>query len=134
VNAAGVDVELEGPDGRYSLRCAHVVAADRTHSTVRTALGVGTSGTGDLGKSKINILFRADLRPHLRGMSLATCTITTPEAPGLLVTVDGESGPLMTQRSQACRRWSELAVAATSRSARPAITTPHDRRIRVDGL
>jgi putative polyketide hydroxylase len=90
-DADGVDVELEGPDGRYSLRCAHVVAADGTHSTVRTALGVGTSGAGDLGKSMINILFRADLRPHLRGMSFATCTITTPEAPGLLVTVDGET-------------------------------------------
>ncbi|MFD7929500.1 FAD-dependent monooxygenase, partial [Streptomyces sp. NPDC059742] len=90
-DANGVDVELEGPDGRYSLRCARVVAADGTHSTVRTALGVGTSGPGDLGKSMINILFRADLRPHLRGMSFATCTITTPQAPGLLATVDGET-------------------------------------------
>ncbi|MFF0033407.1 FAD-dependent monooxygenase [Streptomyces avermitilis] len=90
-DADGVDVELEGPDGRYSLRCTRVVAADGTHSTVRTALGVGTSGPGDLGKSMINILFRADLRPHLRGMSFATCTITTPEAPGLLATVDGET-------------------------------------------
>ncbi|HEX6346188.1 FAD-dependent monooxygenase [Umezawaea sp.] len=90
-DADGVDVELEGPDGRYSLRCAHVVAADGTHSPVRTALGVGTSGPGDLGKSMINILFRADLRPHLRGTSFATCTITTPDAPGLLATVDGEA-------------------------------------------
>ena len=90
-DADGVDVELEGPDGRYSLRCARVVAADGTHSAVRTAFGVGTSGVGDLGKSMINILFRADLRPHLRGMSFATCTITTPEAPGLLATVDGET-------------------------------------------
>ncbi len=90
-DADGVDVELEGPDGRYSLRCAYVVAADGTHSTVRTALGVGTSGEGDLGKSMINILFRADLRPHLRGMSFGTCTITTPAAPGLLATVDGET-------------------------------------------
>ncbi|PUB24794.1 2-polyprenyl-6-methoxyphenol hydroxylase-like FAD-dependent oxidoreductase [Promicromonospora sp. AC04] len=89
-DADGVDVELEGPDGRYSLRCTRVVAADGAHSTVRTALGVGTSGAGDLGTSKINILFRADLRPHLRGLSFATCTITTPEASGLLVTVDGE--------------------------------------------
>ncbi|MER6778137.1 MULTISPECIES: FAD-dependent monooxygenase [unclassified Streptomyces] len=90
-DADGVDVELEGPEGRYSLRCTRVVAADGTHSTVRTALGVGTSGPGDLGKPMINILFRADLRPHLRGMSFATCTITTPEAPGLLATVDGET-------------------------------------------
>lgn len=90
-DADGVDVELEGPDGRYSLRCTRVVAADGTHSAVRTALGVSTSGTGDLGKSMINILFRADLRPHLRGMSFATCTITTPQAPGLLATVDGET-------------------------------------------
>ncbi|WP_327290414.1 FAD-dependent monooxygenase [Streptomyces sp. NBC_01198] len=90
-DAEGADVELAGPDGHYSLRCAHVVAADGAHSSVRTALGVGASGAGDLGKSKINILFRADLRPHLRGMSFGTCTITTPEAPGLLVTVDGET-------------------------------------------
>ncbi|WP_328327353.1 FAD-dependent monooxygenase [Kribbella sp. NBC_00382] len=87
----GVDVELEGPDGRYSLRCQRVVAADGGHSAVRTALGIGTSGAGDLGKSMINILFRADLRPHLQGTSFGTCTITTPDAPGLLVTVDGES-------------------------------------------
>ncbi|SFB33031.1 2-polyprenyl-6-methoxyphenol hydroxylase [Amycolatopsis marina] len=90
-DADRVDVELAGPDGRYSLRCARVVAADGTHSAVRTALGVGTSGPGELGKSMLNILFRADLRPHLRGMSFATCTITTPEAPGLLATVDGET-------------------------------------------
>ncbi|HWO68269.1 MAG TPA: FAD-dependent monooxygenase [Umezawaea sp.] len=90
-DADGVDVELEGPDGRYSVRCAHVVAADGTHSAVRTALGVGTTGAGDLGKSMINILFRADLRPHLRGATFATCTITTPDAPGLLATVDGET-------------------------------------------
>jgi 2-polyprenyl-6-methoxyphenol hydroxylase-like FAD-dependent oxidoreductase len=90
-DADGVDVELEGPDGRYSLRLSRVVAADGTHSAVRSALGVGTSGAGDLGKSMINILFRADLRSHLRGMSFGTCTITTPEAPGLLVTVDGET-------------------------------------------
>ncbi|GAA0926446.1 FAD-dependent monooxygenase [Kribbella koreensis] len=90
-DADGVDVELDGPDGRYSLRCSWVVAADGGHSAVRTALGVGTSGAGDLGKSMINILFRADLRPYLQGMSFGTCTITTPDAPGLLVTVDGES-------------------------------------------
>ncbi|PRY37470.1 FAD-dependent monooxygenase [Umezawaea tangerina] len=88
-DADGVDVELEGPDGRHRLRCAHVVAADGAHSAVRNALGIGTSGPGDLGKTMINILFRADLRPHLRGLSFATCTITVPEAPGLLVTVDG---------------------------------------------
>jgi 2-polyprenyl-6-methoxyphenol hydroxylase-like FAD-dependent oxidoreductase len=89
-DANGVDVELEGPDGRHSLRCARVVAADGAHSAARSALGVGTSGAGDLGKSMVNILFRADLRPHLRGMSFGMCTITTPAAPGLLVTVDGE--------------------------------------------
>ncbi|AXB41370.1 hypothetical protein A4R43_01565 [Amycolatopsis albispora] len=90
-DADGVDVELDGPGGRYSLRCAHVVAADGTHSTVRTKLGVGTSGAGDLGKSMINILFRADLRPHLRGRSFGMCTITHPAARGLLATVDGQT-------------------------------------------
>lgn len=86
----GVDVVLEGPAGRYPLRCAHLVAADGTNSNVRSALAVGTSGPGDLGQPMVNILFRADLRPYLHGASFATCTITTPEAPGLFGTVDGE--------------------------------------------
>src|SRR5690606_15183041 len=90
-DADGVDVDLEGPRGRHTMRCAHVVAADGAHSTARAALGVGASGAGDLGRSMINVLFRADLRHHLRGLSFATCTITTPDAPGLLVTVDGET-------------------------------------------
>ncbi|MFJ6433621.1 FAD-dependent monooxygenase [Streptomyces sp. NPDC091416] len=113
-DADGVDVDLEGPDGRYSLRCAHAVAADGTHSTVRTALGVGVSGPGDLGTSKINILFRADLRPHLRGMSFATCTITTPQAPGLLATVDGDT------------TWVFHVACATERGERPEDFT-HER-------
>ncbi|MBE3009264.1 hypothetical protein IL992_08655 [Microbispora sp. NEAU-D428] len=52
---------------------------------------------GVVGSPKMNILFRADLRPYTRGRFFATCTITTAEAPGLLVTVDGEK-----PRARAC--------------------------------
>ena len=86
----GVDVELDGPGGRYPLRCAYVVGADGGRSTVRDLLGIGTSGPGVLGPGMINTLFRADLRPYLPASPFATCTITTPDAPGLLVTVDDE--------------------------------------------
>jgi 2-polyprenyl-6-methoxyphenol hydroxylase-like FAD-dependent oxidoreductase len=89
-DADGVDVVLDGPAGRRTLRCAYLVAADGTHSPVRTALGIPDSGPGELGHPMVNILFRADLRPYLPEATFATCTITTPDAPGLLVTIDGE--------------------------------------------
>ncbi|MFJ5228295.1 FAD-dependent monooxygenase [Kitasatospora sp. NPDC088391] len=108
----GVDVELTGPDGRRLLRCAHLVAADGAQSTVRAALGVGTSGPGDLGGTKVNILFRADLRPHLRGTSFATCTLTVPGASGLLVTIDG------------ARDWVFHVACDTGRGERPEDFTP----------
>ncbi|XVQ88740.1 FAD-dependent monooxygenase [Microbispora siamensis] len=73
-----------------TVRADYLVAADGARSDVRGLLGVGTSGPGGLGSPKMNILFRADLRPYTQGRFFATCTITTPEAPGLLVTVDGE--------------------------------------------
>ncbi|MEU6413380.1 FAD-dependent monooxygenase [Microbispora sp. NPDC046933] len=73
-----------------TVRADYLVAADGARSDVRGLLGVGTSGPGGLGSPKMNILFRADLRPYTRGRFFATCTITTPDAPGLLVTVDGE--------------------------------------------
>src|SRR5207249_11458154 len=51
---------------------------------------IGTTGPGALGQPLLNMLFRADLTPYTKGLHFANCTITTPEAPGMLVTVDGE--------------------------------------------
>ena len=72
------------------VRADHLVAADGVRSGVRAALGIGTSGPGALGEPKTNILFRADLSPYTRGRPFLACTVTTPDSPGMLMTVDGE--------------------------------------------
>ena len=82
----GVTATLE--DGQQ-LPADYVIAADGVRSGLRDALGIATSGPGALGRPKMNILFRADLRPYTAGRSFVGCDITTPEAPGLLMTVDG---------------------------------------------
>ncbi|UZJ32839.1 FAD-dependent monooxygenase [Streptomyces endophytica] len=94
-DADGVTATVEtppGPDGqggRRVVRADHLLAADGARSQVRTALGIGTSGPGGLGAPMVNILFRADLRPYTEGRSFVSCDITNPEAPGMLLTVDG---------------------------------------------
>ncbi|MFD8542870.1 FAD-dependent monooxygenase [Streptomyces sp. NPDC059649] len=79
----------DGPGGRQVVRADHLLAADGARSQVRSALGIGTSGPGGLGTPMVNILFRADLRPYTKGRSFVSCDLTTPEAPGMLLTVDG---------------------------------------------
>ncbi|WP_410668913.1 FAD-dependent monooxygenase [Amycolatopsis sp. cmx-4-68] len=86
----GVTAVLDGPDGRRTVRAAYLVAADGGRSGLRAALGIGTTGPGALGQPLLNILFRADLTPYTKGHHFANCTITTPESPGMLVTVDAE--------------------------------------------
>ena len=76
-------------DDGQQLPADYVIAADGVRSGLRDALGIATSGPGALGRPKMNILFRADLRPYTAGRSFVGCDITTPEAPGLLMTVDG---------------------------------------------
>ncbi|MER6308794.1 FAD-dependent monooxygenase [Streptomyces sp. NPDC001657] len=94
-DADGITATVEtppGPDGeggRQVVRAEYLLAADGARSQVRAALGIGTSGPGGIGTPMVNILFRADLRPYTKGRSFVSCDLTTPEAPGMLVTVDG---------------------------------------------
>jgi putative polyketide hydroxylase len=71
------------------VRAEYLIAADGVRSGVRAALGIGTSGPGALSGPKI-ILFRADLSPYTKGQRFLNCDITNPDAPGMLMTVDGE--------------------------------------------
>ncbi|MER6950130.1 FAD-dependent monooxygenase [Nonomuraea sp. NPDC000554] len=86
-DADGVTAVL---DDHEVVRADYLVAADGVRSNVRTALGIGTSGPGGLGTPNMNILFGADLSPYTQGQSFVACDITTPDSPGMLMTVDGE--------------------------------------------
>ncbi|MFG1791836.1 FAD-dependent monooxygenase [Nocardia sp. NPDC049149] len=85
-DADGITARLD--DGT-TVRADYLIAADGARSGVRTALGIGTTGPGALGNPKISMLFRADLRPYTQGRHFTTCDITGPDAPGMVVTVDG---------------------------------------------
>lgn len=88
-DADGVTAVLDGPSGRQDVRARHLIGADGARSGVRDALGIGTSGPGEIGGPKTNILFRADLRAYTGGHAFVACDITTPDSPGMLMTVDG---------------------------------------------
>jgi putative polyketide hydroxylase len=75
-------------DGR-TLEAAFLVAADGARSPVRSALGIGVSGPGDLGEQLANTLFRADLSALTGPHGFVACDITHPQVPSMLLTIDG---------------------------------------------
>ncbi|GAA1265348.1 FAD-dependent monooxygenase [Kitasatospora nipponensis] len=85
-DATGVRARL--CDGRL-LRADYLVAADGVRSPIRAALGIGTTGAGNLGTAKNNTLFRADLSGLLGPHSFIACDLTHPRVRGTLMTIDG---------------------------------------------
>jgi 2-polyprenyl-6-methoxyphenol hydroxylase-like FAD-dependent oxidoreductase len=101
--AAGVEQDADGvtvtlADGRV-ITAAYLIGADGARSAVRTALGIGTSGAGEIGDLTMNILFDADLIGHFGAMP-TMAMLTNEERPGVLLSVgDGRwvlhvGGPL----------------------------------------
>ncbi|MFI6181081.1 FAD-dependent oxidoreductase [Nonomuraea sp. NPDC051191] len=88
-DADGVTAVVSGPDGTRTLRARYVIAADGVRSGVRATLGIGVTGPGALGPELHNVMFHADLS-HLTGeYGFALAEITNPEAPGMLMAIDG---------------------------------------------
>jgi 2-polyprenyl-6-methoxyphenol hydroxylase-like FAD-dependent oxidoreductase len=118
---------LRGPAGEVTVEAGYVVAADGADSTVRRLLGIPVSGPGPLGDELVNILFEADLAPLLGDRRFALCQITHPDAPGLVVAIDGEcrwcstpAPPRPTPAPRSAARWSAPRWAtptSTSRSS-----------------
>ncbi|MBW4718622.1 FAD-dependent monooxygenase [Saccharothrix sp. SC076] len=88
----GVTVTDVTPGGRVSLSdgrvldAGYVVGADGVHSRVRSALGIPTTGPGEIGDTTVNILFHADLVDALGPMPVMTA-IGHPDAAGVLLSV-----------------------------------------------
>jgi putative polyketide hydroxylase len=80
----GVTAVVRGGDDTYSVRAAYMVAADGHRSGIRRELGIGTHGRGTIC-DLVNIVFQADLRPHLRGRALWACYVNRPEPNTMLV-------------------------------------------------
>ncbi|AEW98609.1 FAD-dependent monooxygenase [Streptantibioticus cattleyicolor] len=82
-DADAVTVTLS--DGRV-VTADHLIGADGIRGTVRDALGVTTTGPGEIGDVTMNILFDADLVGAFGTMPVMT-RITHPDAPGILLAV-----------------------------------------------
>ncbi|WP_185844948.1 FAD-dependent monooxygenase [Nonomuraea sp. WAC 01424] len=90
-DADGVTAVVSGPGGPRTLRARYLIAADGVRSKVRERLGIGVTGPGPLGPELHNVMFHADLG-HLTGeYGFALAEITTPEAPGMIMAIDGKS-------------------------------------------
>ncbi|WP_329580390.1 FAD-dependent monooxygenase [Kitasatospora sp. NBC_01250] len=88
-DADGVTVQLcdRATGAEQVVRADYLVAADGHRSTVRAALGIGTSGTGSIAHY-VNIPFRADLAGPLRGRRLALCYLNQPVPHTMLTRFD----------------------------------------------
>jgi putative polyketide hydroxylase len=78
------------PSGRTrQVRARYLVGADGAHSQARATLGIAMKGLAAPTYS-INILFRADLERWVGDRSINICMIRQPEAPGVLLALDGK--------------------------------------------
>ncbi|WP_435061167.1 FAD-dependent monooxygenase [Amycolatopsis thermoflava] len=82
-DADGVSVELS--DGRV-LRTRYLIGADGVKTAVRPALGIGTTGPGEVGEPVLNILFEADLT-GVFGALPTMVEIGHPDVRGMLLSV-----------------------------------------------
>ena len=111
-DAEGVDVTLS--DGR-TVRADYLIGADGVTTTVRAALGIATTGPGEIGDPTLNILFDADLVGHFGSMP-TMAEISHPDAPGMLLAV-GERRWVFHTKPPADGRFTDETCAAAIRTA-----------------
>jgi len=70
------------------VRAQYLIGADGAHSRVREVLSIPVIGMVSFG-SMMNILFRTDLSHWVAGRSINLCMIQHPDAPGVLLAIDG---------------------------------------------
>ena len=88
-DADGVTASLRDVEtgAERQVRCAYLVAADGAHSGTRDRLGIGVTGMGTLGHF-LNIAFRADLGPALRGRKFVMCYLSALSTRAALLPVN----------------------------------------------
>jgi 2-polyprenyl-6-methoxyphenol hydroxylase-like FAD-dependent oxidoreductase len=72
-----------------TIHAKYMIAADGAKSSVREALGIEFTDEGSFGHH-INIYFQADLSKWVEGNEFITCSITNPESPGSLMSVNNK--------------------------------------------
>ncbi|MDA5283735.1 FAD-dependent monooxygenase [Streptomyces sp. Isolate_45] len=78
----GVDVEVRGPDGRHTLRAAHLVGCDGGRSTVRKAAGFDFPGTAATMEMYLADIKGIELKPRMIGETLPGGMVMVGPLPG----------------------------------------------------
>lgn len=105
-------VEVQTADGRRHT-ADFLVAADGVNSLTRAAVGVSTTGPGEIGNPTLNVLFDADLEGRFGPLPVMT-DLTHPQAAGLLLAVGDGRWVLHTKPPQG--GWTEASCLATIRT------------------
>jgi 2-polyprenyl-6-methoxyphenol hydroxylase-like FAD-dependent oxidoreductase len=119
VGVTGVEQDTDGvsvtlSDGRV-IRADYLIGADGATSTVRAALGISTTGPGEIGDTVLNILFYADLVGRFGSMPTLT-QISHPDAPGMVLAV-GEGRWALHTRPEADGTFTDESCAEKVRTA-----------------
>lgn len=88
-NGNGVEAILVNRETgeRSTVRAAYVIAADGARSPLRTALGIGLSGSGVLSQ-QLNVYFHADLTSLVTGREFSICVIDHPDVRGMFASIN----------------------------------------------
>ncbi|WP_280383733.1 FAD-dependent monooxygenase [Nocardia wallacei] len=90
--AGGVELTYATGDGEtHRLDASYAILAEGMHGALRATVGIGETASAPLG-SLLDIYFRADLRPLLRGHDSVLSWIINGRVRGVLITVDPERG------------------------------------------
>ncbi|MFF7678169.1 FAD-dependent oxidoreductase [Actinacidiphila glaucinigra] len=107
---------------RSTLRTDYLVAADGPRSPVRSALGIGHTGRGDLF-ANISATFRAKrLADAVGDRCFIACYLTNPDADGVLLPVDNQENwvfhaPWHPERGETTEDFTDQRLAAHIRTA-----------------
>jgi putative polyketide hydroxylase len=78
----GVRATVDGPGGAQVIDARYVIAADGAASTVRSLLGVTSSGLPPTHRY-VNLFFRADLTELVRGRTFSQCEVANEHVRGV---------------------------------------------------
>lgn len=107
---------------RSTVRTDYLIAADGPRSPVRSALGIGHTGSGDLF-ANISATFRAKrLADAVGDRYFIACYLTNPDADGVLLPVDNQENwvfhaPWHPERGEATEDFTDQRLAAHIRTA-----------------
>jgi putative polyketide hydroxylase len=122
---AGVTATLTNRDtGEESaIRADWVIAADGNNSGVRTALGIGRTGQGDMGHF-VNVFFRADLGRLVAERPGWSYAVLTPELIGAFITLDGATEWLLHRNLDAGERVEDFPPERCAEIVRDGVGIP----------